>query len=241
MSGDPGTGRATGTEKRSTMPPVYPLNQQSTQMAQPEYVYAVTNKAMPGLVKIGMTSQDPEIRIAQLFTTAVPFPFDPVAVVRVMDGRTVERLLARVFGPARVNSQREFFKIDVDQVEAAMGLLGEEADVMGDFASDTEEESHDVDGVLRRAKKRPNLDFHKMGIANGSELVFAFPNEGEHITATVVSYRKVLYAGEEMYLTPATQRAMGHDKPIPPTGYWEYEGRLLKEIYDKTFPQDSKS
>ena len=208
-------------------------------MTQPEYVYAVTNKAMPGLVKIGMTSQDPEIRIAQLFTTAVPFPFDPVAVVRVMDGRTVERLLARVFGPARVNSQREFFEIEVDQVEAAMSLLGEEADVMGDFASDTDEESQDLDSVQQRPKKRPNLDFHKMGIENGSELVFAFPNDGEHITATVVSSRKVLYQEEEMYLTPATQRALGHDKPIPPTGYWKFEGRLLKEIYDATFPLKS--
>lgn len=210
-------------------------------MAQPEYVYAVTNKAMPGLIKIGMTSQDPEIRIAQLFTTAVPFPFDPVAVVRVTDGRTVERLLTRVFGPARVNSQREFFEIDVDQVAAAMGLLGEEADVMGDFAADTNEESNDMDGIQPLAKKRPNLDFHQMGIENGSELVFASPNDGEHITATVVSSRKVLYAGEEMYLTAATQRAMGHYKPIAPTGYWEYKGRLLKEIYDETFPQDSKS
>lgn len=209
-------------------------------MSQSEFVYAVTNKAMKGLVKIGTTTKDPEIRIAQLYTTAVPFPFDPVAVVRVKDGRTVERLLGRVFGPARVNEQREFFEIDVDQVEAAMGLLGEEADVMGDFASDTDEESQEADANQRRTK-RPNLDFHKMGIENGSKLIFVSTDEGDQIEVEVVSSRKVLYEGEEMYLTPATQRAMGHDKPVPPTGYWTYEDRLVKEIYDETFPQEPTS
>lgn len=39
-------------------------------------VYVLTNSAMPGLVKIGYTSQDDaNSRIAQLYTTGVPVPF----------------------------------------------------------------------------------------------------------------------------------------------------------------------
>jgi len=39
----------------------------------PDIVYVVTNPAMPGLVKIGYTSQaDANDRIAQLYGTGVP-------------------------------------------------------------------------------------------------------------------------------------------------------------------------
>jgi hypothetical protein len=38
-------------------------------------VYVLTNPAMPGLVKIGSTvSEDASIRLAQLYSTGVPFP-----------------------------------------------------------------------------------------------------------------------------------------------------------------------
>lgn len=207
----------------------------------PEYVYAVTNQGMEGMVKIGTTTKDPEIRIAELFTTSVPFPFEPIAVVRVSDGRNVERLLGRVFGPNRVNPKREFFRINVEQVQAAMELLGEEADVLGDFVLDAEETDFRQEGTYDKVRrtKRPNLDFERMNILPGSKLEFAFPNEDEQIEVEVISNRKVRYEGEEMYLTPATQQAMNISKPVAPTGYWKYQGRLLKEIYDETFPQES--
>lgn len=40
-------------------------------------VYVLTNPAMPGLTKIGMTTQE-EIgpRLSQLYTTGVPLPFE---------------------------------------------------------------------------------------------------------------------------------------------------------------------
>ena len=40
-------------------------------------VYVLTNSAMPGLVKIGHTTQeDANVRIGQLYTTGVPVPFE---------------------------------------------------------------------------------------------------------------------------------------------------------------------
>lgn len=40
-------------------------------------VYVLSNRAMPGLVKIGMTTR-PELdtRLKELYTTGVPVPFD---------------------------------------------------------------------------------------------------------------------------------------------------------------------
>ena len=41
------------------------------------YVYVLTNPAMPGLVKIGRTdSSDPTTRVTQLYPTGVPVPFE---------------------------------------------------------------------------------------------------------------------------------------------------------------------
>lgn len=40
------------------------------------YVYVMTNEAMPGLVKVGFTDRDPEIRAKELESTGVPYPFD---------------------------------------------------------------------------------------------------------------------------------------------------------------------
>ena len=45
-------------------------------------VYALTNPAMPGIVKIGKTDRDnPKVRMNELYTTGVPLPFEcPIAV-----------------------------------------------------------------------------------------------------------------------------------------------------------------
>lgn len=39
-------------------------------------VYVLTNPAMPGLVKIGKTARDDNTRIAELYITGVPVPFN---------------------------------------------------------------------------------------------------------------------------------------------------------------------
>jgi hypothetical protein len=42
-----------------------------------EIVYVLTNAAMPGLTKIGKTTQeDVKSRLSQLYTTGVPVPFE---------------------------------------------------------------------------------------------------------------------------------------------------------------------
>ena len=40
-------------------------------------VYVLSNRAMPGLVKIGMTTRkELDTRLKELYTTGVPIPFD---------------------------------------------------------------------------------------------------------------------------------------------------------------------
>ena len=39
-------------------------------------VYVLTNPAMPNMVKIGKTTRDVELRLADLYSTGVPLPFE---------------------------------------------------------------------------------------------------------------------------------------------------------------------
>ena len=85
----------------------------------PNIVYTLTNQAMPGLVKIGMTDRDDvRRRMSDLYTTRVPMPFECVAAREIdyQDAQRVESALHTVFGPNRVNASREFFQIDPEQV-----------------------------------------------------------------------------------------------------------------------------
>ena len=92
----------------------------------PNIVYALTNPAMPGIVKIGITDRDDvKRRMSDLYTTGVPLPFDCV-VAREIDGREaleIENALHTAFGPNRVNSSREFFQIDPEQVQALLRVM----------------------------------------------------------------------------------------------------------------------
>lgn len=54
-------------------------------------VYLLTNPAMPGMVKIGKTGRDVEVRLNDLYTTGVPLPFECVYAARVSDMGKVEK------------------------------------------------------------------------------------------------------------------------------------------------------
>jgi ribosomal protein L37AE/L43A len=75
------------------------------------YVYVLVNSSMPGYVKIGKTTNDPEDRAAALYGTGVPVPFVVAYSVLVSDCHAVERMLHGRLAPFRVNDRREFFNI----------------------------------------------------------------------------------------------------------------------------------
>ena len=92
----------------------------------PNIVYVLTNPAMPGLVKIGMTDRDDvQHRIRDLYTTGVPLPFECVIAREIKDRAAVdiETALHTAFGPNRVNASREFFQIDPEQAQALLRVM----------------------------------------------------------------------------------------------------------------------
>lgn len=197
-------------------------------------IYILTNSAMPGLVKIGKTTRDdPTVRMAELYSTGVPVPFDCVKAVRVKDEVAIEKTLHTAFGPYRINSQREFFEIDEIQAQVLLEQLGLE-----DVTPQVQAESEHIDAQSRAAAKRlssrrPNLNFEEMGIPTGA--VLSSYNSDD--TVEVAGPRTVICRGEEVSLTQATRVVfdMDRDHGVHPAIFWRYEGELLRAIYNRTY------
>ncbi len=76
------------------------------------FIYVLTNSAMPGLVKIGMTLGNPEDRARQLSQgTGTPAPFDVYAAFPVIDADRAEKQVHGAFDDMRTSRKREFFAI----------------------------------------------------------------------------------------------------------------------------------
>lgn len=55
------------------------------------WVYVVTNKAMPGLVKVGFSLKDPQIRVREFDSAALPYPYEVVYEALIDRPRDVEQ------------------------------------------------------------------------------------------------------------------------------------------------------
>lgn len=202
-------------------------------------VYVLTNPAMPGLVKIGKTTQsEVSARLSQLYTTGVPLPFDCEYAVKVADMTQVENALHFAFGGNRVNPKREFFEIDSDRVKAVLDLLKLE-DVTPGVDEETKEGIDATDKAASDTfkKRKPQLDFGELDIPTGA--VLEFVSDGSE-TAEVAhtntrTKTRVIYQGNEYPISGLTATLLGWQSSyVPNSGrYWNYEGRLLQDIYNE--------
>jgi hypothetical protein len=198
-----------------------------------QIVYVLTNPAMPGLVKIGKTTQlEVEERMKQLYSTGVPIPFDCAFACKVKDASEVEKALHLAFGMTRINPNREFFKLEPERVIAVLQLLKVD-DITAEFERSIESDLPNADKQSSLAVKRsmrPPMNFHELGMANGSVLI---AKDGLK-QATVVAEKRVEFEGEVLSLTAATRKllALAEDYAIQPSPFWTFNGITIKEIYE---------
>lgn len=124
----------------------------------PNIVYVLTNPAMPGIVKIGMTDgADAQRRMDALYTTGVPLPFDCVIAWEVegRDAADIEQALHTAFGTARINPSREFFQMDPEQVEVLLRVIPGR-DVTPRFGDQSTQINHDEKEAASEFKRRQN-------------------------------------------------------------------------------------
>lgn len=207
-----------------------------------QIVYVLTNPAMPGLVKIGKTTQlEIEERMKQLYGTGVPVPFDCAFACQVKDATEVEKALHFAFGATRINSNREFFKIEPERVIAVLKLLK-----VDDITQQVEKTIElDVSAADRQSAqtlkeaRRPRMNFHELNIPNGSVLV----SKDGQFQATVVDEKKVEFNGNVCSLTAATRKMLdlSDDYPLQPSPHWTYNGKTVKEIYEDFHNSEEES
>lgn len=202
-------------------------------MTENQIVYVLTNPAMPGLVKIGMTTQlEVEDRMKQLYGTGVPVPFDCAFACQVKDALEVEKALHFAFGNSRINPNREFFQIEAERVIAILKLLKvDEITTQFEKQIDSETDAADKQSAVNlKESRRPKMNFVEIGIPIGSTLQF----KSGGVEVKVLTEKKVEYNGEECSLTSATRKVLGlaEDYRLQPSPYWLFQGKTVKEIYD---------
>lgn len=199
-----------------------------------QIIYVLTNPAMPGLVKIGKTTQlEVDERMKQLYSTGVPVPFDCAFACQVKDAHEVEKSLHFAFGNSRINPNREFFKIEADRVISVLKLLKVD-DITAQFEHKLEADIEAVDkqsAQQLKDTKRPRMDFYELGITQDSILV----SRDGSLQVKVVEPKKVELDGEVCSLTEATRKLLNlaEGYPIQPSPYWTFNGKTVKEIYEE--------
>lgn len=200
-------------------------------------VYVLTNSAMPGLVKIGMTTRESiDTRMKELYSTGVPVPFDCVYAceVKASDCAKIEKALHKAFEPNRINANREFFSIKSEQATAILELF-DRKDITNEVTAEIENDltpEDKVAGEKIKSTRRPPMNYREIGINVGSKLVFV---KDPSIQVIISGDKKVSYNGEELSLTAVTKKLLGITHALQPTAYWEYEGKNLRDIYDETY------
>jgi hypothetical protein len=103
-------------------------------------IYILANRCMPGLLKIGQTTRDPETRAREVSQpTGVPDEFEIIYDEIVSDVDGAEAAIHRQLAAMRINKRREFFRVDIRTAVKAV------QQVCKTFAVDEESEAEGVE------------------------------------------------------------------------------------------------
>jgi hypothetical protein len=128
------------------------------EMTKSGFVYIISNIGSFGedIVKIGLTRRlDPYDRVKELGDASVPFGFDTHAMIYSDEAPKLEAALHNEFSERRTNmanQRKEFFRVDLEEVEEAVQRLAPEADFLRN------REAQEWHETLARRKLRIEVD-----------------------------------------------------------------------------------
>jgi hypothetical protein len=191
----------------------------------------MTNAAMPGVVKIGLTRKDDiSERLRQLYTTGVALPFECVYSARVPDCGKLETVLHRVFGEKRVNPAREFFRADPDLAILIIDLVKIEELAVSDAEQGISPDQR-TEIEVEKERKAPRISFDRLGLPPGTILALS---KDPRVTCTVATTQTVLFNGEELSPSRAAVKAinaLGHPwRAASGSEYWTHRGTKLSSL-----------
>ena len=197
-------------------------------------VYVIANPAMPGIVKIGRTTQTVEQRLRDLDSTGVPVPFECVAAWEFENDATVERTLHRAFADHRVRQSREFFRIQPDRPIAILEEFGAKDVTPQSDVVDEQNAADDQASLDDARSRRERFRFGMVGIKPGSVLTSVWdPN----VTCEVVDDRTVKFGDEVTTLSAAAKRVIRDRgkgwKSVSGPDSWCYGDKTLTVLRDE--------
>ena len=106
------------------------------------YIYCLSNESFKdNIYKVGYTRRPIPFRLNELYNTSVPTPFKVEFVKRVDNPRDSEKLLHKYLKDYRMNSKREYFKIELNKIHTLFDLC-----FTGSFI--TVEQSNDIENDI---------------------------------------------------------------------------------------------
>lgn len=104
-----------------------PVTDSSGGVRPTEYVYVLVNKSMPGMVKIGMTTNTPAKRANEINrATGVPTPWVPIWWLKCYASGILEQRVHEHLSIHRVADNREMFAIDSMTAQRVIEELGKD-------------------------------------------------------------------------------------------------------------------
>jgi hypothetical protein len=148
------------------------------------WVYVMTNLAMPGLVKVGFSTKDPQLRAKELDGTGLPHPFIVAYDALLEEPRQVEIGVHRELG--RHREAKEFFRVSVDvAVHAVKRVLAQQGKSV--LLSSVKHQEACVDGANSTTLRKATLTRR--------------PTSAEGRTGTARFVGKCGYCGSEFAVT----------------------------------------
>lgn len=217
-----------------------PLNKKNMATKEPGYVYILTNPSFrEDWVKIGKSSRPVDVRSKELDNTAVPLPFEIFATMKTVKYNEAEKLVHRYierFTNLRIRNNREFFNV---KPEEALEIFKEVAMLLDD-AEICEVHKGGLKSLevfpTKRKKghtHRPAMNFYQMGMQKGDIIKW---KDNPSIIASIYTDRKVLFDGKVIALSALTRDLRNANYYVVAGAYWTFNGRLLTEIYEETYP-----
>ena len=192
------------------------------------YVYILTNEAMPGYIKIGLTDKPVSERVIGLDNTSVAVPFQCYYAARVDDNQKIERALHTAFGDFRVRPNREFFKMDPYKVKVILEVLALEDVTPKNELVVTAEDAQALRTVSIKAGR---FKFSSAGIPIGATLNFV---KDLNLISIVEDDNWVVFDGEKHSLTTSALEALkkcGYNwSSVQGPEYWLYNGETVGSL-----------
>jgi len=90
------------------------------------WLYIMSNETMPNLLKIGFTNKTPDKRAKQLSrSTGVPLEFKVEYAFKCFNSQQLESEIHRYLLSSRINTNREFFEISLEEAKRVVDTLGQ--------------------------------------------------------------------------------------------------------------------